>query len=297
MGKRILLGISLMALLSMGTSFDVEAKRLGGAKNIGRQAPAHSQKQATPAQPAAPTAQPNQAQQAAPAKQAPTPPVQQPPRRFGWGSMLGGLAAGLGIGWLLSHFGLGEAAASFFMGFLLIAIVAIVGLWLLRRFTGSPQYRVASPEPAWQPNEGYQRVEPMATTSSLQEEPQSLLADFDQESFLTHAKKHFVQLQAAWDRGDLAQLREFATAEMYQQLEQDLQARANELNKTEVVTLDAQLLGIEQSQDAYLASVRFSGMIREHLDGPAESFVEIWNLTKPTNGQAGWVLAGVQQLV
>jgi predicted lipid-binding transport protein (Tim44 family) len=123
------------------------------------------------------------------------------------------------------------------------------------------------------------------------------IKDFDQESFLLNAKKHFVHLQEAWDRGDLEKLREFATPEMFAELNQDLQARATEQNRTEVLTLEADLLGVESLQGIYLASVRFSGMIREQADGPAESFVEVWNLTKPVNGQGGWVLAGIQQLV
>jgi predicted lipid-binding transport protein (Tim44 family) len=57
------------------------------------------------------------------------------------------------------------------------------------------------------------------------------------------------------------------------------------------------LLGVETASDVYLASVRFSGMIRENSFAPAESFVEVWNLVKPMNGQGGWVLAGIQQLV
>jgi predicted lipid-binding transport protein (Tim44 family) len=114
---------------------------------------------------------------------------------------------------------------------------------------------------------------------------------------LLNAKKHFVRLQEAWDRGDLEKLREFATPEMFAELNQDLQARATEQNRTEVLTIEADLLGVESLQDVYLASVRFSGMIREQADGPAESFVEVWNLTKPVNGQGGWVLAGIQQLV
>jgi predicted lipid-binding transport protein (Tim44 family) len=222
------------------------------------------------------------------------------------GGILGGLAAGLGLGWLLSHFGLGEAAASFLMGFLMIAAVAMIGLWLFRRFANNGQatYKASPAGGApWENQQRFDRQQPVnvgsSSASTVVETAASEIAikDFDQESFLLNAKKHFVHLQEAWDRGDLEKLREFATPEMFAELNQDLQARATEQNRTEVLTLEADLLGVESLQGIYLASVRFSGMIREQADGPAESFVEVWNLTKPVNGQGGWVLAGIQQLV
>ena len=267
---------------------------------MGKQSQGVTQKQqAAPAQ--APAAAPATA-----AKPAAAPAAAQPKKGFGMGGILGGLAAGLGLGWLLSHFGLGEAAASFLMGFLMIAAVAMIGLWLFRRFANNGQatYK-ASPAggASWDNQQRFDRQEPVNVGSSsagpvVQAAATEIaIKDFDQESFLLNAKKHFVHLQEAWDRGDLEKLREFATPEMFAELNQDLQARATEQNRTEVLTIEADLLGVESLQDVYLASVRFSGMIREQADGPAESFVEVWNLTKPVNGQGGWVLAGIQQLV
>lgn len=293
MFKKSLVYLVLSSFVLMGASFDANAKRMGGSKSVGKQSQSVTQKQqAAPAQPAqAPTAAPASA---------------QPKKGFGMGGILGGLAAGLGLGWLLSHFGLGEAAASFLMGFLMVAAVAMIGLWLFRRFAnkGQATYKTSPAGGAsWENQQRFDRQEPVNTGSSSAAPvveaavAEVAIKDFDQESFLLNAKKHFVHLQEAWDRGDLEKLREFATPEMFAELNQDLQARATEQNRTEVVTIEADLLGVESLQDVYLASVRFSGMIREQADGPAESFVEVWNLTKPVNGQGGWVLAGIQQLV
>jgi predicted lipid-binding transport protein (Tim44 family) len=303
MFKKSFVYLVLSSFVLMGASFDADAKRMGGSKNVGKQSQSVTQKQqAAPAQPAqAPTAAPATA-----AKPAAAPAAAQPKKGFGMGGILGGLAAGLGLGWLLSHFGLGEAAASFLMGFLMVAAVAMIGLWLFRRFANNGQatYKASPAGGApWENQQRFDRQEPVTVSSSsaspVVEEAVAEVAikDFDQDSFLLNAKKHFVHLQEAWDRGDLEKLREFATPEMFAELNQDLQARATEQNRTEVLTLEADLLGIESLQDIYLASVRFSGMIREQADGPAESFVEVWNLTKPVNGQGGWVLAGIQQLV
>ena len=67
-------------------------------------------------------------------------------------------------------------------------------------------------------------------------------------------------------------------------------------NKTEVVVLDAKLLGIEELSDVYMASVEFSGMIKEDASAGASPFREVWNMTKSRNGSGGWLVAGVQAL-
>lgn len=297
--KKTIVWLALSSVVLLSTSFDAEAKRLGGSRSMGRQSPTVVQKQQVA--PVAPTPA------AAPAATNPAMPASAPqvPRKFGWGGMLGGLAAGLGLGWLLSHFGLGEAAGSFLMGLLIIMAVAMVGMWLLRRFAGA-SYKTSSTGQAggqaFDAGYQYDKQEPTVlagSSASVQVLPvqSSSIAGFDQETFLANAKKHFVRLQEAWDLGDLVQLKEFATVEMFEELRHDLQARVSQNNKTEVLTLEAELLGIETVSDVYLASVRFSGMIRENADAPAESFVEVWNLVKPLQGQGGWVLAGIQQLV
>jgi predicted lipid-binding transport protein (Tim44 family) len=104
-------------------------------------------------------------------------------------------------------------------------------------------------------------------------------------------------LQHAWDQGDLVALKEFTTPEMFATIEQDLAGRADSTNQTDVVSIHAQLLGIETADGAYYCSVQFGGMIREQPGALANSFSEIWNLSKPVNGPGGWVLAGIQQLV
>ena len=47
------------------------------------------------------------------------------------------------------------------------------------------------------------------------------------------------------------------------------------VNKTDVVSLDAQLLGIEELDDVYMASVEFNGMIREDDEPSPSPFREV----------------------
>ena len=114
------------------------------------------------------------------------------------------------------------------------------------------------------------------------------------------AKANFVTLQAAWDRADVAALRAMMTDEMVGEIRQQLADREKHTggssNHTDVVMLNAQLLGIEELGDAYMASVEFSGMIREEPSAGPSPFREVWNMTKPKDGSSGWLVAGLQAL-
>ena len=125
-------------------------------------------------------------------------------------------------------------------------------------------------------------------------------AGFDAEGFLKACKSNFVTLQDAWDRSDIQNLRSMMTDDMLEQIKTQLADRETHTggtsNKTEVVMLDAQLLGIEEMSDVYMASVEFSGMIKEDASSGASPFREVWNMTKPRTGGSGWLVAGVQAL-
>lgn len=120
-------------------------------------------------------------------------------------------------------------------------------------------------------------------------------ADFDVPGFVRQAKVEFVRLQAAWDAGDLEDIRSFTTPQMFAEIRMDLADRGDARNVTEVVEVEAELLGIEMRERDALASVRFHGSIRESEGAPAEAFEEVWNLVKPLSGRSGWLLAGIQQ--
>ena len=312
---------SLITAIAFGMVFDANAKRMGGSRSIGKQSSTVTQQRQQAPQPTSPTQQPaQQPTQAAPATAGAAGAAAAAAPKRNWGGILGGIAAGLGIGWLLSHFGLGGAALSFLSNLILIALVAFAAIWLIRKFRGGSK-RTAQPAYAGAghaPNLG-RDAEPMfrgeptppvsgnpvlpaagaaagaAAAGAVAQQPWGVPADFDTDSFLRNAKVHFVRLQAAWDAGNLDDIREFTTPEMFAEIKMDLAERGAEVNKTDVVTLEAQLLGIESSPAQHLASVRFSGMIREKAGEAAQPFGEVWNLAKPVSGSGGWLLAGIQQ--
>lgn len=291
---------------------DVQAKRVGGGGSVGKQSQNVSQQSAAPMQ--------NQAAPAA-AKPAAPPAAAAPAAKPAspWKGILGGALLGLGLGALLSHLGIGGALASMISTILMVALLAGAAFFIYRMLTkkrdGGAMAR-SGMQPAWAgtgstggasatPEIG-SRLEPSAQPAGLQassfggsgaQAPAwEVPADFDTAGFLRHSKTYFIRLQAAWDRADVNDLREFTTPEMYAEMKQQLLERGASANHTDVVSLDAELLGIETAGGEYLASVKFTGMIREADNAPAEPFTEVWNLSKPVAGNAGWVLAGIQQL-
>lgn len=126
------------------------------------------------------------------------------------------------------------------------------------------------------------------------------VAGFDAETFVETAKRNFLSLQAAWDRADLGALRALMTDAMTDELACQLIEREQQLagkpNTTEVVVLEARLLGLDDLGADWMASVEFSGLIREQPGQGPNPFREIWSMTKPKDGSTGWLVAGVQAL-
>ncbi len=118
----------------------------------------------------------------------------------------------------------------------------------------------------------------------------------DVEDFLGVARQSFVSMQAAWDAADLRALAALTTESLMAELQDQLAARGPGPNCTEVLKLDARLLGIEELQEAFVASVEFSGLIRERLEDGAAPFRELWLLAKLKSAGRGWRLARVQAL-
>jgi predicted lipid-binding transport protein (Tim44 family) len=309
--KKIVMGVMVAVMaVSIGLS-SAEAKRMGSGSSVGKQS--QSVNQSAPAQSAQ---SPAAMQSAAPARPGATPAAAAPKPASAWKGMLGGALLGLGLGALLSSMGMGGALASMISTMLMVGLLVMAGLFIYRMlkrksdggdarpaFSGAAAAAAPSsftPEIGSQVEPArpaaLQSAQPATSGGTAADAPWGVPADFDTPAFLRHAKTYFIRLQAAWDKADTNDIREFTTPEMFAELRMQIQERGASANHTDVMTLDAQLLGIENNGGEHLASVKFSGMIREALDAPAEPFAEVWNLTKPVSGQGGWTLAGIQQL-
>lgn len=116
------------------------------------------------------------------------------------------------------------------------------------------------------------------------------------DELLTLARATFVQMQAAWDRADLHALGRLATGPLLEELRCQLQERGPAENRTEVVSLKARLLSMDDLRDAQVASVEFSGLIQEDPEFAAAPFRELWLLANVKAADHGWRLARVQAL-
>ena len=313
---------SMMLVCTMVlSSTDALAKRMGGGKSFGKQSNQVTQRDATPpannAAPASPAAQPGAVNRPANAAPASRP----------WGAMLGGLAAGLGLAWLASSLGFGEG-----FGQVLMLLLAGVAIWLVVRMvmrsrqsnSGGMAYQGATAAQAprnynsnnvgndasarpWETNQTPFSAAPAGASGGSMigsalggQQTWGVPAGFDVDGFIAASKTNFMTLQAAWDRGDISSLRSMMTDEMLAEIKTQLadreQASAGQPNVTEILALDARLLGIEELDDMYMASVEYNGLSREDTAAGPSPFREVWNITRPKNGPGGWLVAGVQAL-
>lgn len=278
--KRLALFAAALAVgLTMAVG-NAEAARVGGGKSFGMQ------RQMAPVSKPAPTAAP------APAAATGAATAAQPKRS--WMGPLAGLAAGLGLAALASHFGFGEELANMLMFALLaFAVMAVIGYFMRKRAAGQQATMAGAGAPYNAPASMYQANDLSGGSAT---NARNIPANFDTEGFIRNAKVGFIRLQAAHDAGDLADIREFTSPEMFAEIRMDLDQRNGAPQKTDIVSLNAEILDVAEEGQRYVVSVRFNGRVREEANAAPIAIDEIWHLTKPITGQGGWVLAGIQQV-
>ena len=309
--KRLLTLLAVVFTLGLTTAaMDAEAaKRMGSGKSMG------TQRQATPNK-APPAATPAAAPAAGAAAATPS---------RSWMGPVAGLAAGLGLAALASHLGFGDELASMLMmGLLAAAVMVAIGFFMRKRAAGqqaqatqrgglqyahvnagaaqgtnqadqgAPAYKVAMPAAgSFQSGSGIGSG--IASGIGAGAVASRVPADFDSASFERNAKANFIRLQAANDANDLDDIRKFTTPGMFAELEQELAHRGTAVQKTEVLSINAEVIEVVEDVDHYVVSVRFSGVISDGGQEPDESFDEVWHLMKARQDNSGWVLSGIQQ--
>lgn len=324
--------VALMAVVHV----DAEAKRMGGGKSVGQQSSNVTQRESAGGAPSQGGAATNSAAAAKPATPAAAPAAAAPKRPWGamLGGLAAGLglawlASSLGLG-----AGFAQFLLIALLALAVVAVIGMV--MRARRSAAGNQSGASpfafqgagasNPAAAQVPNtyrpenvgndasaRPWERSS-MAFDASRQAQGSGVVigsglagsqnwgipAGFDADGFVSAAKRNFVTLQAAWDRSDIATLRSMMTDGMLEEIRAQLAERESqrgaEPNHTDVVMIEAQLLGIEEMDDRYMASVEFSGMIREELSAGPSPFREVWNMTKSKSGNSGWLVAGVQAL-
>ena len=324
MKKTLALMMAVVLGLGLATTFDAEAKRLGGGKSAGMQRQNVTAPAATPGAPGSPAqmapAAGATAAAAAPAAAAAT-------AKRSWMGPVAGLAAGLGLAALASHFGFGEALANMMtIALVVMAVLLLVGFIMRKRamaqgglagagagaggMTGMqrhPQdvaFRSAEPN-AQGGNAGGSMIGSrlaggttpwVPASAGMTERTGTIPADFDTAAFERTARDQFMALQAANDARDLDRLRDYLSPEMFEIVRGEIAERGDAAQKTEVFGLNAQVLDVAEEAGQYVVSVRFTGSIREQHGAVPEDLNEVWHLAKPKSGFGGWVIAGIQQV-
>ena len=300
----------MIVALSLGlASLDADAaRRFGGGGNLGKQRAAPTQRESTP--PSAAPAAPSQAAKPATPSPAATPPIAPKPSFM---QRWGGLLAGLGIGVLLSS--LFGAQMGPIVGMLLAAVLGFLVIgFLMRLFMGRKQ-PAGTPaatferrdEPAFDSTPASTaggrfsgigaRVSGAGTGNSVTAaNDASMVLGGPVEPFLRVAKTSFIRLQAANDAGDLDDVRDYTTPEMFAEIAMQVRDRGGAQQKTEVVSVDAAIADAAIEGDYAYASVRFWGLIREAPGANPEPFDEIWHVRRRANNpKDAWLIAGIQQ--
>lgn len=310
--------LTLFALVFTGYSSNADAaKRLGGGKSSGMQRDSVKKDAAPPtAAPATPANTATAAPAAAAAPKAPAPAGNK------WLGPLAGLAAG----GLLAAMFMGGGFDGLKMFDILLMVGLAVGMfmlfrWYMRKQAGSApaglQYAGAGGSAPTEVPQAMQRESVAADGRIMAPEIGSRLAsgnasaaeidsatrspripaDFDVAPFEREARAAFIRLQAANDRKDLNDIRDFTTPEMYAEISLQLLERGDAPQQTEVLSLTANVLEVITENNRAVASVRFVGTMREDLGATPEAFDEVWHVVKDlANKRSTWQLAGIQQL-
>lgn len=270
------LTLLLITIFSLGLlAGEASAKRFGGGKSFGKQRESVSQ----PAAPKAPASAPA----AAPA---------------GGNKWLGPLA-GLAAGGLLASLFMGHG----FDGIKMMDILLMLGIAAAVFFIFRALRRNSAPQPVPAaagntPYAAYQAPADLPGSASAAPASSSTRpAWFEDEPFLRQAKANFLRLQDANDKGDINDIREFTTPEMFAEVSLQIQERGGKPQHTEVITLNAAIADVVTENDLVIASVRFTGLVREEQGAGSEPFDEIWHIQKSASQpNASWFIAGIQQV-
>ncbi|KTD36775.1 transmembrane protein [Legionella nautarum] len=203
-----------------------------------------------------------------------------------WRGVLGGLLAGSLLASLFMGNGLGSGLLSWL-------ILGSIAFFLINFFRRRMQPGLQSAQTAHYGKSSFNNQNSQFYAGSANNNFSNYPRDFDSEAFLRDAKVKFIRLQAAYDQKNLQDLNDFTAPEVFAEIKMQLDERGQEPNKTEVINLNAQLLDVSRQADSTMASVRFTGVIKENQE-PAIQFDEIWHFRQFFNNQA-WVVGGIQQ--
>ncbi|WP_320175832.1 TIM44-like domain-containing protein [Maridesulfovibrio sp.] len=304
----LVLPLTVVCLLAFMAG-DADAKRMGGGKSFGSK-PSFSKTYNKPTSTA--TSQ----------KQASGTNNQQGGfARPGMG-LLGGLLAGTFLGSLFGGFG---GMGGGFFNLLIIGLLVYLGFKFFKsrsrgtddmyrqgNYQRGPDYSqsnhnnanadpYARREHAAQNAWDHLSSKPSSQQASGSAAPQSgpvvnIPAGFDEEEFLEGAKAVYTRLQKSWDNRDMADIEQFATAGVVNEIKQQAKEDPGQ-SQTDVLMVNARLLEVKEEGGVTNVTVYYDVLLREDPSQSQPSQVrEVWHFVKPVGSDGMWKLDGIQQL-
>ncbi len=277
-----ILGMFMALLVGMVLLTDADAARFGGGKSSGRQYSSPA-----PTQTHTPAAGKTQAASAA-----------QPASGISrWMGPLAGLAAGGLLAALL--FGDGFEGVQF-LDILLFAALAFGGFALFRAWRNQAAPKAAGVGPLgtgslFQGPIGGGTAQP-ATTGWGQPALDRGPAWFDANTFAAGAQDHFRRLQVAWDQNNMDEIRTYTDPDLFNELSRERERLGPGPQHTEVLNIAAELVGLRREGDQLVASIGFTGLVREQRDAPPTQVAETWHVSHAWDTPKGdWYIVGIQQ--
>ncbi len=271
--------LSLFMALCIGLtlSLDANAKRFGGGKSFGS-APSHQSRQAQPQTQRTDAAQAGR---------------QQPSAASRGLGMLGALAAG---GLLAALFMGGGFEGINFMDILIFAIIG----FLLFRFLAA---RRRQQQPAMAGHAPMQREMPQqsifgGSTSSVAPAPAPVInapSWFNEQSFVSAAREHFLSLQQHWDANEMDKIAEFVTPQLLDFLKRERAELGEGYQSTYIDDLQIQLDGVDDQADKTIATLTFIGLSKTSRFDQGEPFSESWRMERVQGENQPWLVAGIRQ--
>ena len=275
------LSITLAMFLGLGLgsiSFDAEAKRLGGGKSFGS-APSHQARQA-----------PAQQQSAAPAAGR-----QQPAAAAGGASRWLGPLAGLAAGGLLAAMFFGEGFEGLqIMDMLIFGLIA----FLLFRFLAARRQQAATANGAPMQREMPGQAAPASIFGGSAAPIKPVInapAWFNEQSFVSAGREHFLSLQQHWDANEMDKIAEFVTPQLLAFLSRERADLGDGFQSTYIDNLDVQLDGVDDLSDKTVATLTFTGLAKTSRFDQGEAFSESWRREREVGENQPWLVAGIRQ--
>jgi predicted lipid-binding transport protein (Tim44 family) len=240
---------------------EAQAKRFGGGRSFGMQRSASSFSRASAS---------------------PQTPFTQRSTTNRWLGPLAGLAMGGILASLLMGNGIGSGILSW------LAVAGVV--YLLVSVMRNRKTMYAQQSGQFNPFRQYANTNQYSSGGANNVYP----IDFDAAAFLREAKAQFIRLQAAYDQKNLQDIRQFTAPVVFAEIQLQLQERGDEPNVTEIISLNAELLDVVSEGFSQVASVRFSGLLREDNQPVSTVLKEVWHFEKSRTGTQ-WMVSGVEQ--